>query len=135
MKTNEINIIDLDENTNSIFKFTEEVSNGLYISSKENEVAHNLKTFNIVKNHHTPKDQVGVQYSKKGDYLIISFFINDKSRVVVVQVLVVKGITKDYVLNCDNQTIKYFTPQIMDGIDLLDCITFADFEKLNRFKK
>ena len=133
MYKKEINIIDLDENTNDIFKFTEQVCEGLYISHGEKEVSHNLKTFKIVKTRNTPKGQVGVQYSKKGDFLIISFFIEDDTRAIVTQVMVVKGIKKEYVLDCDNQIIKYFSPQIMDGVDLVNCVTAADFIKLGRF--
>jgi hypothetical protein len=133
MYKKEINIIDIDENTNDIFKFTEQVCEGLYISHGEKEVSHNLKTFKIVKTHNTPKGQVGVQYSKKGNFLIISFFIEDGTRAIVTQVMVVKGIKKEYVLDCDNQIIKYFSPQIMDGVDLVNCVTAADFIKLGRF--
>lgn len=133
MKKNEINIVDLDENTNDVFKFTEKVCENLYISHGEKEVFHNLKTFKIVKGHHTPEGQIGIKYSKKSDFLIISFFISDKSRTIVTQVMLIRGIEKEYILNSDNQLIKYFSPQIMDGVDLVNCVTADDFLKLKRF--
>lgn len=117
-----------------LYQFDEKVIDELYLTIDSVKVKKNVRKFGTVKRKPRSENDIGLQYSKNGECVIITFGMKHRGCDIYGQYLVGKTLSKEDVINCDSPDIEGMKPYILDGIDLANVVTMADLEKLERLK-
>jgi hypothetical protein len=127
--------IDVEENDTIItklFNIDETISEGFYFTMDDKKVKTNIKSFGIKKRPAKTYDDIGVQYSKNGKCVIVTFNIRQPNVNVYGQFLIGEEINTLDILNCEHPAVNGFEPILMDACDLVKVQTMDDLMKLKR---
>jgi len=127
--------IDLEKNgkiITKLFKIDETISNGLYFTVDVKKVKANIKSFAIKKRPAKTYDDIGVQYSKNGKCVIVTFNIRQPNVNVYGQFLIGQEVKPLDILNCEHPAVNGLQAILMDGCDLANVQTMDDLIKLKR---
>ena len=128
--------IDVEKNDRIItklFNIDETIFNGLYLTSDIKKVKNNIKSFGIKKRPAKTYDDIGVQYSKNGKCVIVTFNIRQPNINVYGQFLIGEEVNPLDILNCKHPSIEGLHSILMDACDIAQVKTMADLMKLERF--
>lgn len=127
--------IDVEKNgriINKLFNIDETISNGFYFTIDDKKVKTNIKSFGIKKRPAKTYDDIGVQYSKNGKCVIVTFNIRQPNVNVYGQFLIGEEVKPLDILNCEHPAVNGLQAILMDGCDLAKAQTMADLMKLER---
>jgi len=127
--------IDVDKNGKTItklFDIDETIFNGFYFTMDAKKVKDNIKRFGIKKRPAKTYDDIGVQYSKNGECVIVTFNVRQPNINVYGQFLLGKEVKQLDILNCEHPAVNGLKTILMDGCDLAKVQTMEDLLKLER---
>ena len=127
--------IDVDKNGKTItklFDIDETISDGFYFTMDAKKVKANIKSFGIKKRPAKTYDNIGVQYSKNGKCVIVTFNIRQPNINVYGQFLIGEEVKPLDILNCEHPAVNGLQAILMDGCDLAKVQTMDDLMKLER---
>lgn len=131
--------IDVYEEDGSIVTKTlnidETISNGFYFVMDQDKVKSNIEIFNISPRPAKTYNDIGVQYSKNGKCVIVTFNIRQPNIDVYGQFLIGEEITPLDVLNCEHPAVNGLQSILMDACDLAKVQTMADLSNIERLIK
>lgn len=129
--------IDVEKNDKIItklFRIDETLSEGFYVTIDDKKVKANIKSFRIKKRPAKTYNDIGVQYSKHGKCVIVTFNVRQPNSNVYGQFLIGEEASPLDILNCEHPCVDGLRAILMDGCDLAKVNTLADFMKLERFR-
>lgn len=134
------NIVKIDvqkegEIVTKILKIDETISNGFYFVMDQDKVKSNIKMFNINPRPAKTYNDIGVQYSKNGRCVIVTFNIRQPSLDIYGQFLIGDEINPLDVLNCQHPAVNGLQSILMDACDLAKVQTMADLSSIERLIK
>ena len=132
---NDIVRIDVQENENittKLFKIDETIFDEFYVTYNIEKVKSNIKSFGIKKRKAKKNNDIGVQYSKNGKCVIVTFNIKSKKSNIYGQFLIGSEVNSLDILNCNHQSVQGLKSVLMDGCDLSKAITLQDLLGLKR---
>jgi hypothetical protein len=118
-----------------ILKIDETISDGFYFVMNQDKVKSNIKMFNINTRPAKTYNDIGVQYSKNGKCVIVTFNIRQPSLDVYGQFLIGEEINPLDVLNCQHPAVNGLQSILMDACDLAKVQTMADLSSIERLIK
>jgi hypothetical protein len=116
----------------TMFNVDRTIMEGLYMTSDQVKVKNNIKRFKITKRPAKSFNDIGIQYTKNGDCVIVTFNIRQPNISVYGQFVVGSDLDKMDVLNCEDESLEGLHAIIMDACDLSRVNTMQDFLDLER---
>tara|TARA_R110000782_G_scaffold148090_1_gene240792 strand:- start:9648 stop:10055 length:408 start_codon:yes stop_codon:yes gene_type:complete len=132
---NHIIKIDVEKNDTIItklFNIDETISEGFYLTMNDEKVNTNIESFGIKKTPAKSYDDIGVQYQKNGNCVIVTFNIKQPNIDFYGQFLIGEQINTLDILNCEHNALNGLQPILMDACDLVKVQTMDDLMKLKR---
>ena len=127
--------IDVEKNgriITKLFNIDETISDGFYFTMDDKKVKTNIKSFGIKKRPAKTYDDIGVQYSKNGKCVIVTFNIRQPNVNFYGQFLIGEEVKPLDILNCEHPAVNGLQAILMDGCDLAKVQTMDDLMKLER---
>ena len=131
-------LIDTLDNNGNIstkeYKVDYSILGDLFVTVNPKKVKANIKKFNTKKRKAINENDMGLQYSKQANCVILTFGVLINGEHIFGQFLVDKKLDKNKIIDSDHEVINGVKPAILDAIDLANVVTMEDLEKLERFK-
>ena len=106
---------------------------GLHFTLNEQKVKRNIKNFDIKIQPAKTGNDVGIKFSKIGDFLVITFNMRLHPKSFTAQFLLEKHINHIDVLNSDHPALNGFKAVVMNGCDLVKLESVGDISSLGDF--
>ena len=131
------NIIKIDVQENDIietklFEIDETIFDDFYLTYNTKKVKKNISVFNIKKREAKSYNDIGVQYSKNGKCVIVTFNVKSKKSSVFGQFLIGRNVNALDILNCNHPSTQGLHSVLMDACDLSKAVTLKDLLNLKR---
>ena len=127
--------IDVEKNSRIItklFNIDETIFDGFYFTIDDKKINTNIKSFGIRKRSAKTYQDIGVQYSKNGKCVIVTFNIRQPNINVYGQFLIGEEVNPLDILNCEHPAVNGLQAILMDGCDLAKVQSMNDLMKLER---